>query len=470
MTDTMRGNAGPILFLFLLTALVGGFVYLAHHPDAAVVQQAETWPYVGPVASAFRQRFSRPRFSREGPSRPTPAAVPTEPQGQSDGRVIFELPVAPVGQGYVWVLPGMTLYGEPSAEAATLLQFEAIANVTRLEQRGDWYRVWYRGAEGWVYLEDYQDNVPKEPPFGRKPEPPRPIEPRPPDAETVAELLAVLEQNGEARELPCGPYRLHTDSNDDVLLADLDRTAAGLAPIYRQRTGRPLLGTAQATIVLFATRSAYRAVQQRSAQLRGLAAAGHSGGGLVLLYVGDRPPAEVRSTLVHELVHTLNRRALGPALPSWLDEGLAEELAFAQVDGSGRLIVGSLGGEHWHDGDDLRMNGGLAALWRLRRQAREARLPSLERVVRLDWEDFVAPGRGPLHYAIAGYWIRFLLDGDDGRHRAVFLAYLDAVASGEPATAEALRERLDASWTVLQARFELWLEFQELPPALARVS
>ena len=89
--------------------------------------------------------------------------------------------MAPLGQGEVWVLPGHRIQNAPSSTAPTLFEFEAIANVTMLEKRGDWYRVYRRGLEGWVYLEGYRESP--DPPYGRAVEPPGPLPPRAPEPE-----------------------------------------------------------------------------------------------------------------------------------------------------------------------------------------------------------------------------------------------------------------------------------------------
>ncbi|NIW29369.1 MAG: hypothetical protein GWN07_19375, partial [Actinobacteria bacterium] len=81
----------------------------------------------------------------------------------------------------------------------------------------------------------------------------------------------------------------------------------------------------------------------------------------------------------------------------------------------------------------------------------------------LDWDDFVRSDRSGVNYAASAFWVRFLLDGEDGRYAPTFRDYLRAVSRGEPATPEALRERLGLPWNVVDARFRLWLDFQDTP-------
>lgn len=453
----MRGNAGPLLLLTSLLALLGGYAWLTRHPDAEILRRAESWPYVGPLASGLRQRYATP---------PPAGSGDAAPPNTEAAEYVVEPRVPPVGDGYVWVLPGTAMYREPSETSPKILQFDAIANVTRLESRGDWYRVWRRGQEGWVHLEGYRDD---EPPYGREPEPPRPL---PSIAPAGAALAAARELLGAAeRALAAGPYALYTDSGDDALAARLDRVAAHLGDAYAERYGcRPEAGDEpREVVVLYDDEADYRRLQNRSPELLGLRAGGHTGSGLVLLYVGGRAPWEVSATLIHELVHTLNRRSLGPALPSWLDEGLADDLASSEVGDDGRIVPGTLGGERRREENRFTMRGGVAALWQLRDEVRAGSLVHVRELLHLDWDDFVRSDRAGLNYATSAFWVRFLLDGEDGRYAAAFRDYLRAVARGEPTAPEALRQRLGLPWNVVNARFQLWIDFQDTPARIQPV-
>jgi len=443
----MRGNAGPLVLILTLLGLFGGLAWLTRHPDAEIVRRAESWPFVGPLASEFRQRYVPP----------PPPAAPAEGVAEATFEVeVVEPVLSPLGEGFVWVLPGTAMHREPSATSTKILQFDAIANVVRLERRGDWFRIWRHGREGWVFLEGYRE---EDPPYGSDPEPPRPLPSRAPDAAMLADARSFLEDGG--RPLSAGPYALYTDSADDALLAHLDRVAAGIEDAYAARVGlRPVDEAAREAVVLFDREADYRRVQSRSDRLLGLAASGHTASGLMVLYAGGRPRWEVTSTFVHELVHTLNRRALGPALPCWLDEGLAEDLSTSVIDADGRIVLGSVGGERQRTTDRVTAHGGIAALSRLCEAAAAGRLGPVDELLALDWTAFVRGGEAPQHYAAATFWVRFLLDAEDGRYAAAFHGYLEAVAAGESADPEALRARLGLPWSVANARFQLWLEFR----------
>lgn len=435
-----------MILMTVTLVLVGGLAWLTRHPDADIVRRAESWPFVGSLASGFRQSY-----------RVSPPLDIADSEAPNDGHTeIVESVIPPMGRGYVWVVPGTIMRHQPDETSPKILQFDAIANVTWLEKKRDWYRVWRRNQEGWVYLEGYDD---EEPPYGSEPEPPRPLPSQEPEKEDLRVARGYL--GAPERLLAVGPYQLYTDSRDDGLLAHLDRLASRLEDGYVKRLGRnPVDASPKEIVVLYQDEKSYRQLQNRSARLVGLIAGGHTRSGLAVLYVGPRSQWEVGSTLIHELVHTLNRRALGPALPSWLDEGLADDLALAAVAETGDIHLGSLGGERLRVEGEITMRGGVASLWGLRDAAREGRLPHVRELLLLDWEKFVRADRARSHYAAAAFWVRFLLDGDDGRLAEPFRLYLHDVSQGEPATPEALRRRLDLPWSVLDARYQLWIDFQ----------
>jgi hypothetical protein len=210
-----------------------------------------------------------------------------------------------------------------------------------------------------------------------------------------------------------GPYALYTDVERSARLDRLDRIASEVEGAYRGRYGRRPLGEPAEAVVLFAREKDYRAFQNESARLSGLAASGHSGHGLVALYDGGRPGEELASTLVHELAHLLNRRAVGPILPSWLDEGIADDLAQSRIDARGRIEPGTLGGVTVRASRRVEMYGARAALEQLARGVEAGRLRPLPELLSLEWERFV--GRGSdLHYAQSSFFVRYLLDGEGG--------------------------------------------------------
>ncbi|MGH2628331.1 MAG: hypothetical protein ACRDHY_16965 [Anaerolineales bacterium] len=243
--------------------------------------------------------------------------------------------------------------------------------------------------------------------------------------------------------------------------------AAAFEDAYRGRYGLAPVGEPAETVVLFAGEAAYRAFQEREAQLAGLAASGHTVPGPVALFDGGRGRAEVAGTLVHELAHLLNRRAIGPALPSWLDEGIADDLALSRIDEAGRLAPGTLGGAVVQEGHRRELFGAPAVLHRLAAGIEEERLRPLPELLDLDWGPFVAGAGARLHYAQASFWVRYLLDGEGGALAPAFRAFLAGVAAGGSVAPEALRSRLSRSWEELEAGFRAWLLAEEAAMAAA---
>ncbi len=134
---------------------------------------------------------------------------------------------------------------------------------------------------------------------------------------------------------------------------------------------------------------------------------------MVATFRGLRQMTELLGTLVHELVHLLNRRAIGPALPSWLDEGLADDLGASRIDPDGRLWPGTWSRTLDAHENEIRISGGEAALRDLADVfgpdgSAPGRL-DLGAMLALEWEEFVAEQGAELHYAAAAAFIRMLL-------------------------------------------------------------
>lgn len=449
----MPRNLLPTLLILLLLIGLGGGAWLTHHPDAEIVRRAQEWPVVGPLARAFHTRFV-----------PPPPPLPAPPRGPSEVMILtlppdpaapapLVLPPAPAdAHDSVWVVPGVELKQRPAADAKSLYTFESVANAALLERRGDWYRVHHRRREGWVHLPGYDET--SKPPFGEDPEPPRPLPAREPEPQKLAaarELLGTTQ-----RELPLGPYRLFTDSPDDELIAFLHPLAASLDDVYYRRHGRVPLGVPKEAVVLFAGEGGYRLLQLRTEKLLGLAAGGHNAHGVAALFIGKSSRGEVASTLLHELAHFVNRRALGPALPPWLDEGIADDLALSRID-HGKLWPGVLGGSEQRAGGKVEYEGGLASLLRLQEAIAAGQAPPLEELLQLDWEGFVRSPRSALYYAESAFWVRYLLDGEGGRFAPAWREFLTAVSEGRPPDPENLRERLGRTWPALEASFRAWV-------------
>jgi len=364
--------------------------------------------------------------------------------------------------------PGSRLRLAPGL-AAPLLEIVAESSpVQVLERYEGWARVRYGIWKGWV-LEDGQDTglLMTAAPLDRQ--------------EELVKLARARELLGaRAREATLGPYRLVTDLGVDRLDPSLERLVSTLADSYRERFGLDPGPPRGEVIVIFTREREYRDFERDDLRLEGLETQGYAAtalltdadeptvddvGTLVVTYLGDRHPQLLREILVHELTHMLNRRAVGPYLPPWLEEGLAEDLAFSRIDASGRLMLGSWGGSvatrayAWNPRAaslSTTFSGSRAALDALLKSWRSPYRPELELLSRLSWEMLVTPASRPLLYAQSAFLTRYLLDGAGDESAVNFRAYLADVAGGELGS-DALWSRLDSRPGELEEDLYLWL-------------
>jgi len=396
----MRREALARALLVLLVAAFAGLAWLTRHPDSPWLGRVAGWPVVGPLAERFRAAYSPPpgEETEAPPAGPRYVLIPPVPEPEDEGE------------------------GAPSSAVAS----------ERVASPGP--------AAG-------------PPPLGREPEPVRPVSARPAARERVARVERLLGERAARSAL--GPYALVYDVGASAPLERWSALAALLDASYAARYGVSPVGRPAETVAIFAREADYRALEEEDERLAGLDASGHASAGLAALWTEGRSRQEAESTLVHELAHFLQRRALGPALPPWLDEGLAEDLAQTPFEG-GDLVFGTTRIDIERDGPRTLIRGGLAALDEVDRAALEGRLPSLERLVGLDWREFVGP-EAKLHYGEALWFVRYLLDGGDPARAAGFRGYLAAIARGEPADGGHLMAALDSDWGELDAGFRAWL-------------
>lgn len=446
----------------LLSALLIGstvaVLWAFQNPDAPIVIRAEGWPVIGPWATELRRRG------------PTPFTVPPEePEewGSDDGgepdrarrstavrRADPEEPLPPLspeGVERITVKPGIPLLAEPRPGAARLLVPSRVAILKVIERQPGWVKVQYGDQAGWVPDPEWTG---PEPPLGSDPDPVKPVAGRAPDEERLQKARARLAPPETAGRV--GPYLLYTDVRDAARLGLLDRVAAGLDAVYRARYGLTPTGEPAEAVVLFAKEEDYRSFLRNETVLGDLPATGHTGYGIVSLYDAGRPVDDVGSTLVHELTHLLNRRAIGPALPSWLEEGLADDLSQSQIDPSGRVLPGTLGGVTVREGRRIEMHGARAALQNLIQAADSGGLRPFPELLALDWDDFVRRN-AELNYAQSSFFLRYLLQAEQGDLAPAFRSFLAEVAEGAPPDPERLREKLGRPWPALEAGFRLWL-------------
>lgn len=447
------------LALSLLLALLVGWIGLSRFPESAPAVAAERWPLAGRWIGELRRRYLPPEppesapaeAGREADAEPAGAAPRSSPGDRATSHPPLPPPSLTPRHSTLWLAPGEVLRARPEAGAEVVVEADAFTEVPVLRRAGRWRQVRLAGRDGWV-LE--VERPPGEPPLGRDPVPPRPLPPRPPDPARLAAARRQLAAG--AIESRLGPYRLYSDA-DPGLFGFLGRVAAAVEPAYVERYRRTPLGTPAEAVAIFAREEDYRAYQASEERLGRLPASGHAVGGMAALWVGGRRRDEIAATLVHELTHLLNRRALGPALPPWLDEGMAEDLAAAAIGPAGDLDPEGLGGAVERDGLSVTYHGPRAALSVLATAGEAGELPRLSALSRLDWDSFVLPARREVYYPQAGFFVRYLSSGEDGALAPGFHAFLAAVADGGPPDGAALVGHLERSWDALEWGFERWL-------------
>ncbi len=433
-------------FLLLLLAtglfLIGGFAWLTRVPEAPFLlalerETLERSPRLGRALRRTRLQYLEP---------------PTSAEAGATDRATGDDPPPPAPLPQVYIGGGTTLRKSPIGSAPVIARVVHLRQVAVLERRGSWARIdWASDDQVWVDLDEPPPSVP---PLGEAVAPPVPLLPRPPDEDLLAAVREALgPEPGEGR---LGPYTVvHDLGSEAARLVPLAHSASRAEAVYRERYAVEPLGEPQEVVAIFRERPAYLAFQDRTADIRGLESAGHVVGGLVVLATAE--PIEMESSFIHELGHLLNRRALGPALPPWLDEGMAEDLShFGLPSAEGASRAQRLESFRQVDGRQVRMGGPLASLAILDRAVTKAELLALRDLAALDWESFVGAGAS-LHYAQAGWFITWLIEGDDGRWRAGFLRFLANVASGGAPTVHHLADEVGLELHDLELRFRGFL-------------
>jgi len=451
------------ILAIVLGALVT-FVWFTHHPGSPVLARAAGWPLVGPWVERFRVHYGVGAVAAGGGTAGGEAGEPIDasagpgslPPGLEPPRRLGAPPPAaePSLAGrtvHVWASAGDLLRAAPDETAQTVGRLDAFEQLAVLERTGDWVRVESRGATGW--LRSGADTGALHP-LGSGRVPTTPVPSLTPDQELLA---AVRDLFGRAEPVGrLGPYDLYSDLPSLSELTQLDRLASEVEPAYEARYGRRPIDRPREAVLLFADEASYRLFQVREARLAGLPSGGHAGSGMVALFLGDRRRSEVAATFVHELTHVLNRRAVGPVLPPWLDEGLANDLGFSAIGPAGDLDPRRVGGERIERPGAIDYVGAPASLRQLNAAYARER-PRLEELTALDWERFVRSESRGLHYAHAGFFIRYLIEGEEGKRAAAFRRFLGGVATGAPATGEALRGELGSGWEELDAGLAAWV-------------
>ncbi len=412
--------------------------------------------------------MSFPRLALAIPLTVCLAAAPGRAQEEATEEPILGAPAEILevagAENHVLIEPGTRLYGRPDVRSPAVALIDAEIELAVLDRRESWIQVRYGAWKGWVAI------------GGTAADPTRAGRTVP---EHVAWRLALAREmlgstTGHVdapEERRLGPFSLYTDVEDRRLLRYLSRISDHLAETYRERYGlEPRLEAGDAA-VLFAREADYRTYEAQVRPETDRGALGHAAYGLAVLYVGRQGPEDVAAVLVHELTHVLSHRAFAKAPPPWLDEGMANDLAFCRSDGARRLVLGSLGGrsvvieEHsyqpggWIDAERaVHLSGPAATRNLLRERWRIGGAIRIGALAELSSGQFFDPEDRQVRYDASAFFVRYLLDGEDGGLAPGFRAFLAALAAGEPGDPSALPFFLERNWPGLELGFAAWLE------------
>ncbi|HVR28933.1 MAG TPA: hypothetical protein VMS86_05305 [Thermoanaerobaculia bacterium] len=398
-------------FLALVVVSAAGFAWLTRNPEAPIVAEATEWPVVGVAARLFQERWLPP---------PRSAVLDPNPTGGSTFTRVF-VPVRVVEVEDFFDLPDRPEDPRAIPWSDPILRWDGSGP----------------------------------PPLGSDPLPALPLPGRLADPARLAEARSLFPASPVESRL--GRYSLVTDVVDDGLLRALGAAAEEVEPLYGSRYGLTPVGEAAETIVLYRSEESYRLFQARSERIRGLASRGHVGWGMVALYAGEGAQRDaVAPVLRHELGHLLNRRSLGPALPPWLDEGIADDFAAFELDARLAPREPALEAMRRVEENRIEIWGTLASLDQLAREIATGSVPTIPELLGLDWDVFVEEPAADLHYAASAWLVRYLLD-ESSEAALGFRSFLRGVARGGGAGADDLVTSLGRPWPELDAGFRRYV-------------
>ena len=493
----MRRNIVPFLLILLVLGTLGGFAWLTRHPESQWLEEAQEWPLVGDLARRFRVAYLGPRAAGEGPEtasvdnaekatapppvRAVPARRPKTAQDAVAEKGSTQPPRPPLAASlppvqavplvqtvpavrnrafrpapppalddvsylvtdWTWFLPGQRVLENADPEAETRTVLAAMSYLPVLGRDGRWARVMVHRQAGWI-------DTSWEPPYNRR-KAHRGIlrqryEPvRASDSQSLKKARKIL--GIDRPEVKLGAYTLYTDVEDEELLAFLSLTARVAEEAYFARYGRLPSGNPKRSAVLFAKRADYHTYAGETSK----GYAGHAGRGILAFFAEGRHRQTLARTLVHEITHLLNNRALARFLPLWLEEGIAGDLGSLWVEGSPDGVSPWQAG-WWRSLTSVpelmqqRLAGNLEA----------GNLPSVAVLMSLDHKTFRG-GSEIYAYTHSAAFIRYLLDGEDGRHAAGFRRFLMRIAAGHGADPRLLLKILDTEVEELDRGFHAWL-------------
>lgn len=376
--------------------------------------------------------------------------IPTMPEGSrsapSLGMPSRAQEIAYIASEWRWFSPGHTIRSAPEAGAPVRAELASMAWLPVLDQQGSWKQVVFQGKRGWVdasWRPPYKTKWARRGLLRHRHEPVTSS-----DWGRYQQARKLLEVDKKNHKVQVGEYTLITDVEDPELIAAMDRAAVAAEEAYFARFGRLPSGNPGRSVVLFAEEDLYR---QYLAGLSGKLKwnLGHAESGILAFFAEGRPRPELVRTLIHEIGHLLNDRALARRLPTWLEEGIATDLGSAWLEDSA-VATGR---------ESLAIQSPHRRLLYLGEMMDAGGLPPCQAVMYLNYDTFHrTPETERWAYAHSLALVRFLLDGDGGRHADGFREFLRDVAAGYSPGTENLLKHLELQPEHLDRGFRHWLQ------------
>lgn len=327
---------------------------------------------------------------------------------------------------------GTRLRERPHPDAAVIEILDSPVDLPVLDQKGSWLQVRFGAWLGWVRIGDGEIDERLEVPAD-------------PDLDRLDRALGLFGDTIPPASL--GPYTLYTDVTDGPLLDSLSTLARGMVAAYRERFGLDPGPVTNEVVVLFAEEQDYRQFESTEPRIANSQSQGYTSEGLSILFTDRQHKDAIRAVLIHELTHLLNRRAFRSEIPPWLEEGMAQDLAFCRISQEGHVRLGTLSTVETH----------LTTL--LEDWNDSTHLDVLE-LMSLDLETFMEPQGRPIRYTESAFLIRYFLDGGNNQLRARFLRYLSRLTTSEFVDSVSLFEELDTNPGTIESGFYRFLVSQ----------
>lgn len=374
------------------------------------------------------------------------AAAPGAGQTEEEPGVILGQPAgwsmeASEAAALIDIPSGSSLRAAPEDDAGVLAILPE-AKLELLESRPPWVKVRYANVLGWVDLE------------GSRAPPDQAVDPNPLQPRFKA---GDIEPAGQI-----GTYSLWGSARDRGVIEYLDTIAREHARLYAERYGLAGGSPIGGDVLFIRERRAFIEYHRDQAQseIDLLDEGFFEAPALVVINSGRGTRKELASTLVHELTHLLNWHYLGgwqrndSTLAPWIDEGMADDMAFSAVDRKGRMRPGPLGSSNLRYGERLG-----SILNELEQAIENGFTPSLQRLLDMDQDTYMSGAR-QFHYTLSALWVRYLLSEPELAEG--FRAFLAILAQGGSASSINLQTQLDRSWPELEKGFRAWRRKQRL--------